>query len=197
MRVLRGLSGDFSLRLPCITRPTSYVRYPIGLWDPLVWVYLSTSVYRSCTDLVTCRGSAVQQEFFLSILYLLLFNIWFIPNLIEWLGYDFQYLVWAAIFEYGFYFILLYYYLAGLLDISIYLKGSLILPLVGTESLPFCYLFISLYYYLAGLFEISVCPKGFLFWPLVSTEKVKSFFLAPDWYRESLICYYILFLIYG
>jgi hypothetical protein len=43
-------------------------------------------------------------------------------------------------------------------------------------------------FYLAGLFRILICPKGFLFWPLVGTEKIRSFLLAPGWYRESLIC---------
>jgi len=40
-----------------------------------------------------------------------------------------------------------------------------------------------------------VCLKGFLLWPLVGTKKVRNSPLAPDWYRESLICYYIHFII--
>jgi hypothetical protein len=50
-------------------------------------------------------------------------------------------------------------------------------------------------FYLAGLFEISVCPKDFLHWSLVRTEKVENSHLAPDWYIEALICYYIYFVI--
>jgi hypothetical protein len=50
-------------------------------------------------------------------------------------------------------------------------------------------------FYLADLFEISVCPKGFLLWPLVGTEKVDNTLLAPDWYKETLICYHIHFVI--
>jgi hypothetical protein len=48
--------------------------------------------------------------------------------------HSFQYLVWAAIFEFGFYFVLLYYYLAGLFEISVCPKGSLLWPLVDTEK---------------------------------------------------------------
>jgi hypothetical protein len=50
-------------------------------------------------------------------------------------------------------------------------------------------------FYLASLFEISVCPKGFLLWPLVGKEKVGNSPLAPDWYKEVPIYYYICFVI--
>jgi hypothetical protein len=58
------------------------------------------------------------------------------------------------------------------------------------ESFSFIILF-----YLVGLFKISVCPKGFLLWPLVGTEKVENSPLAPGWYREAPIYYYIHFVI--
>jgi hypothetical protein len=48
-------------------------------------------------------------------------------------------------------------------------------------------------FYLVGLFEIIVCPNGLLLWPLIGTEKVGSSPLASGWYKESPICYYILF----
>jgi hypothetical protein len=57
-------------------------------------------------------------------------------------------------------------------------------------------LYFIILFYLAGLFEISECLKGFLLWPLVGTEKDKNSPLAPGWYREALICYYIHFVIY-
>jgi hypothetical protein len=54
---------------------------------------------------------------------------------------------------------------------------------------------VLLYYYLADLFEILTCPKSFLLCPLVGTEKVGSSLLTPDWYKESIICYYIISLL--
>jgi hypothetical protein len=50
-------------------------------------------------------------------------------------------------------------------------------------------------FYLAGLFKILVCPKGFFLWPIIDTEKVKNSPLAPGWYKEAPICYYICFVI--
>jgi hypothetical protein len=76
--------------------------------------------------------------------------------------------------------------------------GIRIWPWVFIVCMPYLsYGFCSdlLYYYLSGLLEILIGPKSFLLWPLVGTEKVGSSHLAPGWYRESPICYYIIFFI--
>jgi hypothetical protein len=139
MRVLRDGPNDLSMTLSCITIPTGYVRWPIGLWDPLVCIYiehLCPSVIHQSHHLT---GSVVPRVFFIwSILCLLLFSIWFDPNLnwvirITWLSVFSV----ATIFESGFYSVLLYYYLAYLFKNSVCPKRFLLWPLVGTESLSF------------------------------------------------------------
>jgi hypothetical protein len=79
-------------------------------------------------------GSAVSREFSIWSI-LLLFIIYSFLNL-NWVIR-----IWVSIFSvcgpylsYEFFSILLYYYLADLLEISIYLKGFLVWPLVGTEK---------------------------------------------------------------
>jgi hypothetical protein len=66
---------------------------------------------------------------------------------------------------------------------------------VGGHNRVWSLIHFIILFYLVGIFEISVCPKGLLIWPLVGTEKVGNSPLAPKWYKEAPICYYIRFVI--
>jgi hypothetical protein len=155
--------------LSCITRPTSYVRCQIRLWDPLVCVYLSTFVYRSFTDLVTWRVWQCHKSFYLIIIIIII-------HYIIYLRFNWVIRIWLSVFSvclpyssYEFYSDLLYYYLAAYLR-SQYVRRvfsfdpwlaqrklrALIWPLVGTESLIFI---ITLFFHLwIVIFLYSVRP---------------------------------------
>jgi hypothetical protein len=144
MRVLRDELGDLSPRLSCTIRPTGYVRCPIGMWDPLVCIYIAhlyLSVIHRSRHLT---GSAVPRVFLFDQNYIYYYFVYdLILNLIERLG-----LKWLIVFSVGghirvwilFCFIILFY-LAGLFEISVYPKGFLLWPLVGTKSLFFVIIF--------------------------------------------------------
>jgi hypothetical protein len=110
MRVLSGGPGDLSLRLPSITTPTGYVRWSIGPWDPLVYIY-SAHIYLSIIHRPHhLMGSAMPWVFLFDWYYIYYYSgYYFILNLIELLG-----LKWLSVFSVGSHiwvWILFYYYI--------------------------------------------------------------------------------------
>jgi hypothetical protein len=108
---------------------------PVGPTDQYMY-YASLPVGLS-TDPVIWRDRLCQSVFLLINTISLLFLVWFnFKSKFERLGYHIlQCLVWAAIFETGIYFVILYYYIyPAYLGLWYYPKGFLLWPLVGTEK---------------------------------------------------------------
>jgi hypothetical protein len=97
MRVLRGGPGDLSLRLCCITISMGYVRCPIGLWDPLVCIYIADLCLSVIHRPRHLMGSAVPRVFFFDQYYIIYYSVCdLILNLIERLE-----LKWLSVFSVG------------------------------------------------------------------------------------------------
>jgi hypothetical protein len=99
-----------------------------------------------------------------------------------------------AILSYGFYFVLSYYYLAGLLKISICPKGFLLWPLVGTEkvesshlalvgikSLSFCLYIFFLFFMDSDLLTSNMTTK------VVSYSFLLFYFSVVDYQIQNII----------
>jgi hypothetical protein len=132
MRVLRDGQSDLSRRLPYIARPMwlrTVTNRPVGPFGLCIYC-APLPIGHSPTSSFDGFDGAIS-VFLWSILYFLLFSIWFDSkfNLSDYDWNDFQCLAWAVIFESEFYSIfIILFYLAGLFEISVCLKGSPLAP---------------------------------------------------------------------
>jgi hypothetical protein len=130
-------AGDLSLRLPCIIRPTYYVRCQFHPWDSLVWVYLSTLACQSFIGSHYLISSVVPWEIsiltnIIIIIYLLYYFTF--SNWIKWLRFGLQCLVCADHIKLWILFcfiILLFSWFIR--DLNMF-KGFLLWSQVGTEK---------------------------------------------------------------